>query len=149
MRQRDQVEMTVEGRIVNGIFAAVRVIASEVRRAGAALQLTVPQFSTLGFLAHGDMSVGELAKSLRVAMPTVTQSTDSLVARGLVERYTDDKDRRQVRLRITPEGRTVFDECFKSVEGYLAQVLTPMPSKRKEDLARSLDELNQGLEIRG
>ena len=132
---------TPERRIVTSLFTVVRAMASEIRRAGAALQLTVAQFSTLRMLDEGDLAVGELARTLRVAMPTVTQSVDSLAGKGLVERYSDEKDRRQVKLRITPEGQTLLGGCRRAVEAYVAQILSSWPERQREELAAALEEV--------
>jgi len=136
-------EIGVEKRVIAEIFLIARVLAAEIRREGASVQLTVPQFTTLRFLDKGDMSVGELAKNLYVAMPTVTQSTDSLVSKGLVERYEHERDRRQVRLRITPGGRQLLDESHQVVEDILSRALVPWSQGQKERLASTLEEARQ------
>ncbi len=38
--------------------------------------------------------------------PTASQLLDTLVERGLVERYADEHDRRAIRVRLSPQGRT-------------------------------------------
>lgn len=130
----------VEKRVIDEIFSIARVLAAEIRRESAASQLTVSQFTTLRFLDRGDMPVGGLAKNLYVAMPTVTQSTDSLVGKGLVERYADERDRRQVLLRITPGGRQLLDESSRVVEDILSRALVSWSGDQKEQLASILAE---------
>lgn len=126
-------------QIATDVFAIARALAAEIRRVGASVQLTVSQFATLELLNGGDMSVGELAKTLHVAMPTVTQSTDSLVGKGLVERYADERDRRHVRLRITDGGKALLRECHDALEEYVGQALTGWREDRKEQFATQLD----------
>lgn len=135
------IKPSLERRVAVASIGIVRAIAAEIRRAGASVQLTVPQFSMLGLLEESDLSVGEVARTLHVAMPTVTQSTDSLAAKGLLERYTDDRDRRQVKLHITPQGQRLLHECYRAVEGYLAHLLHSWPPQRRDALARWMDEL--------
>ena len=132
---------TPERRIVTSLFAAVRAMAAAIRRSGTASQLTVAQFSTLRLLDEGELAVGELARTLRVAMPTVTQSVDSLAAKGLVARYSDERDRRQVKLRITPEGQSLLGDCRRSVEAYMAHILSSWPERRRGELASALEEI--------
>ena len=133
--------LSAEQRIVTSLFAFARAVGAEIRRAGAAVQLTVPQFSTLRQLDDGDRSVGDLARILHVAMPTVTQSVDSLAGKSLVERYSDERDRRQVRLRITPKGRVLLQQCRRDVEAYVADILSSWPVERRQDLAGTLEEI--------
>ena len=134
-------EPSIERRIAVALFASVRGVGAEIRRAGASAQLTVPQFAILRLLAGGDLPVGDVARGLRVAMPTVTQTTDSLAGKGLIERYSDERDRRQVRLRITAEGRRLLQHCEASIERYLAVALARWPVGRKRELADALEEM--------
>ncbi len=135
-----------EGRILAAVLTIARALAAEVRLAGASAQLNMAQFSTLHLLSQRDLSVSELARTLRVAMPTVTQSVDTLTSKGLVERYADERDRRQVWLRITPQGRRLLLECRRSAEGYLARLLASWPQERPEKLAKALESLARSVE---
>ncbi len=139
-------DVSVEGRILTALFALVRATAAEIRRAGATTQLTVPQFFTLRLLAASELTVTELARSLHVSMPTVTQSADSLVAKGLVERYTDDRDRRQVKMRITAQGLALMEKCRRPVDAYFARLLSALPEERHRELAEALEAVNARVE---
>ena len=54
--------------------------------------------------SHGSLTVGEIAASLGISHPSVSQSRDSLVKAGLVGWETDEGDRRRRKLRLTPKG---------------------------------------------
>ncbi|GIW04331.1 MAG: hypothetical protein KatS3mg059_0951 [Thermomicrobiales bacterium] len=51
---------------------------------------------------HPSVTLGEVATGTGVAMPTASEVVDRLVDAGLVERETDQRDRRRVVLRLTP-----------------------------------------------
>jgi DNA-binding MarR family transcriptional regulator len=53
---------------------------------------------------HAQASVKETADYLGVTKSAVTQLADPLVAKGFVTRQNDSKDRRIVRMSLTPEG---------------------------------------------
>lgn len=53
---------------------------------------------------HSQASVKETADYLGVSKSAVTQLADPLVAKGFVVRQNDQKDRRIVRMSLTPEG---------------------------------------------
>jgi DNA-binding MarR family transcriptional regulator len=59
---------------------------------------------------EGDATVGALAAAARVAPPTVSRMLDGLERDRIVERHGDDGDRRIVRVRLTPAGRTLMRE---------------------------------------
>ena len=54
--------------------------------------------------SHGALTVGELAASLGISHPSVSQSRDSLAKAGLVAWETDAGDRRRRKLRLTADG---------------------------------------------
>ena len=128
-------------RIVDALPALTRLLAAEVRKAGAEAQLTMPQFSVLRLLSERTYCVGELARTMHVSMPTVTQSVDGLVGKGLAERHPDEQDRRQVRVGVTTAGRSVLKRCRSDLETYWEAALASWPSQRRQDVASALEEL--------
>ncbi len=128
-------------RILAALPAVTRALALEVQRAGAAVQLTLAQFSSLRLLARRDCSVTELAQTLNVTLPTATRIVDALVNKGLAERFSNRLDRRHVLLRITSDGRQVENHCRLKVESYLADLLDSWPQERQRELAQALEEM--------
>jgi DNA-binding MarR family transcriptional regulator len=128
-------------RILTVLPPMARALASEVRKAGADDQLTLAQFSALRLLADHGCSVGEMARTLHVTMPTATQLVDGLAGKGLATRVNDEQDRRQVRLAITDAGRRVLERCLRAVEAYLAEALLSWPEERQRQVAGELEEL--------
>jgi DNA-binding MarR family transcriptional regulator len=135
----EPIPLTPARRVLRAVPAITRALAAEVRKAGA--QFTLAQLSALQLLSESDLSVGELARLMHVAMPTVTQSLDSLVSKGLVTREVDTQDRRQVRLHMTPEGRRALDQALAEVERYVEELLAPLPQQRQEELAETLERV--------
>ena len=91
-------------------FRAARRVRGEAGVVGSR-PLSLSQFTVLQIVdEQGDATVGELAAAAGVAAPTVTRMMDGLVRDGIVERQRDDGDRRVVRVRLTPAGRTLMRE---------------------------------------
>lgn len=69
-------------------------------------ELTVAQYSLLAPLLDADEApgVGSLAEAAGVSSPTATRMLDGLERRGLVVRERCERDRRAVRLSLTPAG---------------------------------------------
>jgi len=73
--------------------------------------LTYPQYLVMVALREGDdRSVGELCDLLFLESNTLTPLLKRLEAAGMVERRRDPADERVVRIRLSPQGRTVADE---------------------------------------
>ncbi len=61
------------------------------------------------------LKMSEISGILRVSLPTVTQTVNLLVARGLLERGADPDDRRAVRIRLTEAGRRETEQAEEAM----------------------------------
>lgn len=107
-------------------------LARRVEVVLATVDLTLPQYRTLGILAEGSSAASGLAERLAVRPPSITAVVDGLVARGLVDRRQGDLDRRRVSLRLTEEGVRTLSRADEAVDSYLegiAQHLAPQDER--------------------
>jgi DNA-binding MarR family transcriptional regulator len=77
------------------------------------LDLTLLQGQLLRVLRRGPMPTGKLAAELRVSASAVTQLTDRLIRKGLIEREPAASDRRSVIIRLSAKGLRVIEEFRK------------------------------------
>ena len=98
-----------------GVRAAAR-LARQVEVALGDVDLSLPQYRVLAFIAEGPAAASALAGKLAVSRPSVTALIDGLVARGLVERRPDPSDRRRVDHRITDAGRNALADADVAVD---------------------------------
>ena len=90
--------------------------------------VTQSQFLVLAAIrAYGRCTMGTLARSLHVSMPTVTGIVERLVRANHVRRRSKPEDRRQVIVELTPRGQTFFQQ-FEAVAKH-----------RWEEVLRSLE----------
>ena len=112
--------MTTKASALPGRVAAR--LARQVDVGLAQVDLSLPQYRILMFLAEGSVAASALADSLAVSRPSVTAVVDGLVSRGLVERRHDEGDRRRVGHALTEEGRRVLEEADAAVNARLAEI---------------------------
>lgn len=73
-----------------------------------AVGLTYPQYLVMTALwAEDDRTVGQLGQQLLLESSTLTPLLKRLEALGHLTRTRDPRDERQVRLRLTPQGRAL------------------------------------------
>lgn len=82
---------------------------------GAVIGLSGTQYTVLIAIAHlsgNDQKVGvnQVAEHLHFSGAFITIEINKLVASGLVEKDTDEHDRRRVILTITPKARALLNE---------------------------------------
>src|SRR5262245_55800505 len=83
---------------------------------GGDTELTMSQYWVMAALADGPLTVSEVARAARVAVPSATRALRALQARGFVMRRRDDEDDgRLVTVDLTPGGRVVLAEKLEWV----------------------------------
>jgi DNA-binding MarR family transcriptional regulator len=85
---------------------------------------------------HTNMS--RLAETLGVVPSSASRLCDRLEATGLLRRVADPRDRREVRLLLTPASRRVLADLRERRREALADVLDRMPPEAQQELVRAL-----------
>ncbi len=105
-------------------YALVDGFAQEVHRHGTSL----PVWRVMAALcADPGQTVGALAEACLLQQPTMSKLLDRMVRDGLVERTQDARDRRAVRVALTPEGQAKAAELMSAAARYEAEVLARHP----------------------
>ena len=112
------------------------------------LGLTYPQYLVFLVLWEGDgITIKALGDTLFLDSGTITPMVKRLEARGLVQRARDEKDERQVRVTLTPEGRALREQAL-AVPLAVGTALGGNPSDG-DALRDSLHLLRQRLDASG
>ncbi|GAA4979220.1 hypothetical protein GCM10023257_16280 [Streptomyces hyderabadensis] len=103
------------------------------------LRLSVHQFRALHVVqAAPGMNLTALAERLAITLPTASRLCDRLEAAGLLERAPHPRNRREVRLGVTAQGRQVLDDVARRRAQDLAAVLTVMRPEDRTALSGGL-----------
>jgi DNA-binding MarR family transcriptional regulator len=89
------------------------------------------------------LSPGQLVQETLVTSGTMTNRVDRLVRKGLVERLPDPADRRGVKVRLTPEGRSAVDGALDALIGRERELLAGLPADDAAGLADALRTLSR------
>ena len=104
---------------------------------------TLPRFDLMAQLErHPEgLKMKELSHRLMVTGGNVTGITDQLVAEGLVERTGVDGDRRAFLVRLTPQGREVFERMAAQHEQWIVESFEGLSAKELESLHKLLGKV--------
>lgn len=106
------------------------------------VDLTVPQADVIFTLGNTDgLTLGEIGEKTLITKGTLTGVIDRLEAKGLVQRYTCDEDRRCTRAKLTRKGRTVFEREFPRQVGYLKSRFDRLSPAEQRSALRALKKL--------
>jgi len=103
------------------------------------LNLNIGRFRTLAVLIRcGPCTMTELSNYSTVDRTTLTRIADHLVADGLVSRVGAAKDRRQVLLELTDEGRARHAQAYAVIADCNRRIARGVPDDSLRDVTRLL-----------
>ena len=130
-------------RFVEGLF---RLMLDHHRAHVVEMDLTVVQAQTLTLLRAEPLPATRLASSLGISAPAMTQLTDRLVRKHLIERRSADRDRRTVIIELTAKGRHVVDRFRKRRSEVFAEALMRLEDLDREEVIDALSKVVVALE---
>ena len=93
--------------------------------------VTVGQMHLLFDLEHGPATMGELAQRAHVTLSTMTEAVNRLVKQGLVERLSDARDRRVVRIQFSVKGRERYHRLRIQMRRHFTALLSTMTESQQ------------------
>jgi len=121
---------------------ASHLISSEFHEKLRRRGISVPVWRVLASLiGSGGETVTGLAEICLLQQPTMTKLLDRMVRDGLVQRSQDGRDRRVVRVALTPHGEALAAELSQLAKQHEAEVLARHPEAEAtaiKDLLRAI-----------
>ncbi len=98
-------------------------------------ELTVSDFHVLKIIhEESPVNISEIAKRLQVSLSHVTNISDRLINKGLIDRIRSHEDRRVVMLTILPRGEEMMSELQRRRIEYLKHLLENVSDEELEEL---------------
>ena len=135
-----------EDQVVDAVLSASRVLVAIAARSLADVgeEVSLTQYRSLVVLAsRGPQSVAALAAAVSVTPPTASRMCDRLLKKKLVTRRTDRRDRRQVRIALSPVGRQLVDAVTARRRREIAQVVASIPEESRGGVVDALLHLSE------
>ncbi len=142
-RASDEAERVLES-FVETMF---RLMMDHHQRHVSELELTIPQAHALRLLRHGPLCTGELAAELKISAPAVTQLTDRLMRKQLIERRQADGDRRSVLVQLTGRGRRAINRVRECRHDIFCGALENLNDEDRETVVLALGKVINALEV--
>jgi DNA-binding MarR family transcriptional regulator len=97
----------------------------------AGSDLTLLQAQVLRVLRRGSLATGKLASELRISASAVTQLTDRLIRKELIERQSKTGDRRSILVGLSAKGKRLVDGFRKRRTRLFAEALGLLDKKEQ------------------
>lgn len=134
---------TILDRFVEGIF---RLILEHHQRQVVVMDLTLTQAQALTLLRSSGLPTSRLAEALGISAPAVTQLTDRLVRKHLIERCSTEGDRRWVNIELTEKGRLVMDGFRRRRNEVFGDALSRLNASDRTEVIEVLGKLTAVIE---
>jgi DNA-binding MarR family transcriptional regulator len=135
-----------DDQLVDAVLSASRVLVAIAARSLAEVgeQVTLTQYRSLVVLAsRGPQGVAALAEAVGVTSPTASRMCERLVRKGLVSRRADRRDRRQVRITLSPVGRQLVDTVTARRRAEIEQLVAAIPATSRGEVVDALRHLRE------
>jgi DNA-binding MarR family transcriptional regulator len=132
------------GAALEELFRAV-LRASGRGVPGGKTELTMSQYWVMDALADEPLTVTEVARSARVAVPSATRALRALERRGFVERRRGQDDGRLVTVGLTGEGLEVLNEKRAWVRTAQRRLFDALSPAERRTVASTLTEIARGI----
>ncbi len=130
------------------MLTTTNLVQAELRkRLRNEFDTTLPRFDLMAQLErHPEgLKMTELSRRLMVTGGNITGITDQLEKEGLVARDTDPNDRRSTSVRLTTEGRALFDRMAVAHEQWVVEMFGGLDLDEKSRTHQKLGKLKQHL----
>lgn len=135
-------QLMEEGCTVLRLHSATRRGLQIYGRHLAPTGLTMPQFATLAMLTRDEShAVGTLAAVLDSDATTLTRNLRLMEQRGLITQRPAPDDRRRREVRLTAEGRRLFQKALPLWQQAQAALTERIGRGAAADLHRRLDDI--------
>ncbi len=90
------------------------------------------------------MLASDIAKRLRITAPAVSKMLRSMEEKGYVERRVDEKDRRNTRVSITPDGKEAEQQVRAGrCEEFITGVIERLGEERTKELIHLMNRYTE------
>jgi DNA-binding MarR family transcriptional regulator len=111
--------------------------------------LDIPEWrvlATLGF-RNDACSAQYIAHCTRTHKSTISRAVTALMARQLVERVENTDDRREFQLRMTRQGKALYQKLIPRLLRKEQEILACLSARERKDLALLLGKIEKNLNL--
>ena len=130
-------EVILDG-FIEGLF---RLMLDDHQTQVVEMDLTLVQAQALKLLRSAPLPTSKLAAALGISAPAVTQLTDRLGRKRLIERQAVKTDRRAVIVAVTEKGGRVIDGFRKRRNEVFADTLSRLSDEDRREVIDALSKV--------
>lgn len=111
-------------------------------------KITFPQYGVLLYLfKEGEKPMSRIAQISGVSKPSTTGMVDRLIAQKLVARRHDEKDRRIIWIKITPQGKKIIGDILKQRHKAMVKVFSLVSGEARRKHLEFLEQIVKTINV--
>jgi DNA-binding MarR family transcriptional regulator len=135
-------------KIVSGLRHIGRELSVHSKFIQENYSITMPQLVCLREISDNEpISLGQLTRLLHLNNSTVTGIVDRLEKRNLVRRVRQSRDRRQIHVKVTEDGRNFIKQAPKPLQEHFIEQIRLMDPLEVDKILWAIDKLADMLQI--
>lgn len=103
--------------------------------------LTFRQYRILCRVEEGNRTVTAIGRLATLSLPAISESTEGLVRKGLLEREVDASDRRSAQLALTEAGRLAMLEADTVLDELAEELVAELDERSLVELERAISKV--------
>lgn len=128
--------------ILENLRKIIRAVDLNSKKLAAETNLTAPQILALAMIAqNGPMTLADIAAAIHLSSSTMVGIIDRLEAKGFLVRERSVKDRRQVFINITAEGKKAAKKAPTPLHDVLITKLSNLSGSQQKNIVKTLEQL--------
>lgn len=111
--------------------------------------LDIPEWRVIATLGYRNKpsTAQSVSESTHTHKSTISRAVTSLIARGIVERLENAEDRREYGLRLTREGRKLYQSLIPRLLQRETEMLDCLTAVERQQFERLLGKIEAGLSL--
>jgi DNA-binding MarR family transcriptional regulator len=102
---------------------------------------TIRELTLLKSIMKKPATVQEVAKNLKVTMPTASVLIDKLEKQKIIKRFQNPKDKRSILIELSPKIKNTINKVIRSRNQKIKLFLSFISSEDKQNLYRILQKI--------
>ena len=136
-------------KVLQNLRKIIRSVDLHSRKLSINHDITTPQLITLLSIAEkGPLTIAAIAKDVHLSSSTLVGVVDRLEVKKYVTRKRSVKDRRQIQIYITEEGKSFVDKAPSPLQETLADALGELTDLEQATISLSLERVVELMEVK-
>ncbi|MFC3093806.1 MarR family transcriptional regulator [Alteromonas sediminis] len=135
----------VQTALLQGLLFGSKIVSKQLDDVFSEIDLKKSSFDVLAALYHAQpdcaLTPNELIELTHVTSGSMTSRIDKLAKKGWVNRVSNKRDKRSVKVSLTKSGKKVIEEALKTHESAVNSILSCLTEKEQHRLAKLLGKI--------